>query len=251
MKKLLLLTSLIWSCQLASAADLATASEENGFSGKVAETMNTAGYTYVLVDTGAKKIWAASTQFDVKVGDKVKVSAGMPMANYHSKSLNRDFSEVYFVSNIALAGTNSSTPALPPGHPALNSSSAANLPPGHPALTDQNAAPKFELKKIQPVADGKSVQQIYAGKSSLAGKSVKVRGQIVKYNSEIMGKNWLHLRDGSGSAEKSDNDLMVTTSAKAKVGDTALVEGVVSLNKDFGAGYKYAVIVEDAKVTVE
>ena len=88
-------------------------------------------------------------------------------------------------------------------------------------------------------------------KSSLAGQSVKVRGQVVKYNSEILGKNWLHLRDGSGSVGKNDNDLMVTTSTKVKVGDTVLVEGTVSLNKDFGAGYKYAVIIEDAKVTVE
>ena len=78
-----------------------------------------------------------------------------------------------------------------------------------------------------------------------------MRGKIVKYNSQILGKNWLHLRDGSGSVEKMDHDLMVTTSTKVKVGDTVLVEGIVSLNKDFGAGYKYEVILDDAKVTVE
>ena len=66
-----------------------------------------------------------------------------------------------------------------------------------------------------------------------------------------MGKNWLHIRDGSGSADKSDNDLTVTTSTPAKLGDTVLVTGLVSLNKDFGAGYKYTVILDDAKVTVE
>jgi hypothetical protein len=78
---------------------------------------------------------------------------------------------------------------------------------------------------------------------------VKVRGKVVKYNSGIMGKNWLHIQDGSGAA--GSNDLTVTTSANTKVGDTVLVAGVLSANKDFGSGYKYALIVQDAKVTVE
>jgi hypothetical protein len=80
---------------------------------------------------------------------------------------------------------------------------------------------------------------------------VTVRAKVVKYNAAILGKNWLHVRDGSGSAEKMDNDLTVTTSAAAKVGDTVLVSGKIVVNKDFGAGYKYAVMLDDAKVTVE
>jgi hypothetical protein len=71
----------------------------------------------------------------------------------------------------------------------------------------------------------------------------------VKYNGGIMGKNWLHIRDGSG--QEGNNDLTVTTDAPAKVGDTVLVKGKVSTDRDFGGGYKYPVIVEDAKVTVE
>jgi hypothetical protein len=78
-----------------------------------------------------------------------------------------------------------------------------------------------------------------------------VRGKVVKYNAEIMGKNWLHIQDGSGSADKSNNDLTVTTTTPAKVGDTVLVTGSVTTNKDFGAGYKYTVILDDAKVVVE
>ena len=78
-----------------------------------------------------------------------------------------------------------------------------------------------------------------------------MRGKVVKYNAMIMGKNWLHLRDGSGSDDKSNNDLTVTTATPAKLGDTVLVTGNVSTNRDFGAGYKYTVILEDAKVTVE
>jgi hypothetical protein len=96
---------------------------------------------------------------------------------------------------------------------------------------------------------GKTIADLYAASAQLGGKSVKVRGKVVKYNANILGKNWLHLQDGTGSA--GSNDLLVTTSAEAKRGDTVLIEGQVALNKDFGAGYKYNLLVEDAKVTVE
>ena len=251
MKKILLIGLAIFTLQFAVSAG----EPAGGFSGKVVETLNTAGYTYVLVDTGGKKTWAAAVQFDVKVGDKVSVAAGTPMTNYHSKSLNRDFDEVYFTGGITVNGGDiaptGTAPTLPPGHPPLTGSTASTLPPGHPSLTGQPAAPKLDLTGIKRADGGKTIREIYAAQSKLAGKTVTVRGKIVKYNSQILGKNWLHLRDGSGSVEKMDHDLMVTTSTKVKVGDTVLVEGIVSLNKDFGAGYKYEVILDDAKVTVE
>ncbi len=70
----------------------------------------------------------------------------------------------------------------------------------------------------------------------------------MKANSGIMGKNWLHLRDGSGTQEKADNDITITTDGTAAVGDVVVVTGVVRLDKDFGAGYAYPVIIEEAKV---
>ena len=107
------------------------------------------------------------------------------------------------------------------------------------------------MKGIKRADGGNTIQEIFAAQSKLAGKTVIVRGKVVKYNSQIMGKNWLHIRDGSGSANKADNDLTITTDTAAKLGDTVLVTGNVSTKKDFGAGYKYDVILEDAKVTVE
>jgi hypothetical protein len=65
----------------------------------------------------------------------------------------------------------------------------------------------------------------------------------------IMGKNWIHVQDGTEAA--GNYDLTVTTQGTAKVGDVVVVEGGISLNKDFGAGYKYDVIMEDASCTVE
>lgn len=129
----------------------------------------------------------------------------------------------------------------------------APLPEGHPTIGTHDsaapAAPKFDFSKIVKPKDGKTVQEVYQEKAKLNGKRVTLRGKVVKYSEAIMGKNWLHLRDGTG--KEPANDLTVTTQAKTKVGDTVLVEGTIWLDKDLGAGYKYDVIIEDAKVKIE
>jgi hypothetical protein len=234
-----------------SAASLA-GPEASGFTGKVVETTNAAGYTYVRVDTGGKKLWAVTTQFPVAVGDTVTVGAGMPMDNYHSKSLNRDFDRVYFTGSINVnGGAAGAAPALPPGHPAIPAGGMAGLPAGHPSLTAPAGDAAIDLKGIKKAEGGKTIQEIYAARKKLAGKEVTVRGKVVKYNAMILGKNWLHIQDGSGSAEKGDNDLTVTSADSTSLGATVLVSGIVHTNRDFGAGYKYEVIIEDAKLTPE
>jgi hypothetical protein len=162
---------------------------------------------------------------------------------------------VYFTGGITVNGgtapVSATAPVLPAGHPPLDGAKPVALPPGHPALTGTAPAVKFDLTGIPRAAGGQTIAEIFAGRATLAGKPVLVRGKVVKYNAMIMGKNWLHIRDGSGTADVQDNDLAVTTATAAKLGDTVLVSGVVTTNKDFGAGYKYVVILEDAKVTVE
>ena len=250
MKSILLLGALLLPVSFALAADT-PAGDEAGFSGKVVETTNTAGYTYVQVDTGGKKLWAATTQFPVKVGDSVAVAAGTPMTGYHSKTLNRDFDVVYFTGSIAVNGGAGAGAALPPGHPPLAGGATPALPPGHPALTTPPAKPNLDLTGIKRAAGGKTIKEIYAAKAKLAGQTISVRGKVVKYNAMILDKNWLHIQDGTGDAGAQDNDLTITTATPTAVGATVLVTGKVATNRDFGAGYKYAVIIEDAKVVVE
>ena len=123
------------------------------------------------------------------------------------------------------------------------------MPPGetHPAPAP---AETVDLAGIAKAEGGKTVAEVFAEKDQLAGKPVTFRGKVVKTNANIMGKNWLHVRDGSGA--DGTNDLTVTTAgAIPNVGDTVVVTGPVVLNKDFGMGYVYDVLIEDAQVTVE
>ena len=85
-------------------------------------------------------------------------------------------------------------------------------------------------------------------RTELSGKPTTIRGQVVKVNTGIMGKNWLHLRDASGTDAAKDNDLTVITKDVAAVGDVVVATGKVTTNKDFGAGYSYPVVLEDAAV---
>jgi hypothetical protein len=210
--------------------------------GKVAETMNSGGYTYALIDTGKEKVWAAGPVTPMAVGDTVSIAAGGQMKNFPSKTLNRTFDKIYFVSAYIKGGAPGGAAAAP--DPSHGSPQAA--PGGHGA--PPSASPPV-VKKVKPAKDGYTVAAIYGKRNELAGKEVSVRGQVVKVSNGIMGKNWLHLQDGTGTAP--NNDLVVTTDATAKVGDIVLIRGKVAADKDFGHGYKYAVIIENAHVSIE
>ena len=212
------------------------------FSGKAVESMNVATYTYVLVDTGKKKLWVAAPRFAVKTGDKVEVANAMAMPDYESKTLKRKFDVVYFTGSVSVNGRNANE------RPA-SAAASGELPPGHPKIDGAVAASVSDFSKITKPAGGKTVSEIVDGRKQLQGREVTVRGKVVKYSSGVMGKNWLHIRDGSGTP--ANNDLTVTTDTPAAVGSTVLVKGRLSTDRDFGSGYFYPVIVENAQVTVE
>ncbi|MGB8931436.1 MAG: OB-fold nucleic acid binding domain-containing protein, partial [Anaeromyxobacteraceae bacterium] len=97
-------------------------------------------------------------------------------------------------------------------------------------------------------ADARTVSEVWTQRKALKDKAVTVRGKVVKFNPGIMGKNWVHLRDGSGTADAKDNDITITTADTVAVGDVVTAKGKVLVEKDFGAGYAYPVIIEEAKV---
>lgn len=208
-----------------------------GITGKVVQTMDAGNYTYLQVDTGKGKVWATTNKCKVKVGETVTIPSGFAKKNFHSKLLNRNFALIYFVNHIVKGGSGQVAAAQ------------KKMPQGHPTADAEKAAKKMNFSGIKKPQGGMTVGQIFADKANLSGKHVTVRAKVVKYTPQVMGKNWLHVEDGTG--KKGADDLTVTTSTNAKVGDTVLISGPITLNKDFGYGYKYDVIMQNAKVTVE
>jgi hypothetical protein len=224
----------------ASKAKMPAATDTIGVSiaGKVIETINAAGYTYVQVHTGSENVWAAAPEFQVRVGDQVVIPEGAPMRNFHSNTLNRDFPVIHFASSIV--NRSGGTQAK-----------GAEMPAGHPPTVVSSTRPPIDVSGVAKADGGIIIGELFADKAKLSGKQVTLRAKVVKFIGQVMGKSWLHVRDGSGDAHAHTNDLTVTTDVTVKVGDTVLVTGKVGLNKDFGYGYKYDVIIEDAKVTLE
>jgi len=229
--------------------------------GTVLEAFDASNYTYLRVKTASGDIWAATAPVKVAVGDRVIVPLEMPMENFHSQTLNRDFPLIYFTSRITREGEASpSVPAMIPGHAPTGGATAGAgtmpggmtgvMPAGMPGgMPGASAAQVTE--PIQPAPGGTTVAGVWTNRKSLAGKTVTVRGKVVKFNGGIMGRNWIHIQDGTGVAADGTNDLLVTSDATAKIGDIITVTGTVAIDKDFTAGYAYAVLIEGATLVAK
>jgi hypothetical protein len=196
--------------------------------GEVLEIRNVDSYTYLRLKTAGGEIWAAVPTTNVKPGGQVTVGNTMVMENFESKTLKKKFDKIVFGQLVDPAAA----PAA--GH--------AGAPPAPP--------PAVKAIKVAKAtgSDARTVAEVVTGKAGLKGKSVLVRGQVVKVSNGIMGKNWLHLRDGTGSAADGSNDILVTTKDTAALGDVVSVKGAVRTDVDLGSGYVYAVLIEDAAV---
>ena len=223
----------------ATPAPPASASASGTVTGAVAETMNSGGYTYARVQATPKDVWIAATELPLKVGDRITAAIDIPMENFNSKTLNRSFPLIYFVSGVTREGEDRAMQPAVAVAPALAAS--------HGEAT-ASAVPQV-VEPIAPAPGGVTIAQVWAQRKALSGKVVVVRGKVVKVNNAIMGSNWFHIQDGSGVAKDGTNDLTITTNATVNVGDVVTISGTLATDKDFGAGYAYDAIVEKATVT--
>lgn len=206
----------------------AAAQEDAYLSGKVVETMNSGGYTYVRIEKNGKKPWVAVPQTEIKVGQQVTFYPGMDMANFKSNTLNRTFDHIIFSPGVAAEGTSSGV------HGAKTAAA--------PVSTE-----KIKVEKATG-SDAFTVSEIHAKAGELDKKTAVVRGKVVKVSEGIMGKNWIHIQDGTGDVSTGNNKLVVTSQDLPTVGDVVTMKGVIYKDKDFGAGYRYSVIMEEAAI---
>lgn len=230
--------------QPAATAQAAPAATAASLKGKVLERLDAPPYSYLRLETSQGEAWAAVPKTEVEKGNEVTISGALPMTNFESKSLKRKFDTVYFGT---LAGPEAAAPPVAMDAP-------GQMPPTPAGVAAQHAAAAAGPQDVGDVrvakatgADARTVAEVYAQRTALKEKTVTLRGKVVKFNEGIMGRNWVHVRDGSGTAGK-DNDLTITTNDRTAVGEVILVKGTVRVDKDFGAGYAYPVIVEDAKL---
>ncbi len=215
-----------------------TAMPSSPLSGKVVETMNSGGYTYVCLEKKGKKTWVAVPETKVTIGQEMAFQPGVEMQNFPSKTLNRTFDRIIFSAGPATAHNASGKQAAPAGKAATGiGSMAASVPAGKDVKVEKAAGP-----------DAYTIGEIFEKRKTLDKKTVAVRGKVVKVSAGIMGANWIHLQDGTGDSKKSTHDLVATSQDLPSVGDVVTLKGVIAADKDFGAGYQYTVIIEKASI---
>jgi len=191
---------------------------------KVIDKIAVKNYDYLQVSENKNEFWIAVPTMQIDVGETVYFSKYMIMKDFKSSYNNRTFDEILFVDDARKSTT----------------------PDEMKKIHSKALAIEKEKIEIQPLADGKTIEQIFSEKSSLKGKTVKVKGKVVKFNKQIMKRNWIHIQDGTGN--ENNYDLVITSDQDVKVGDIITAEGKLAIDKDFGAGYFFPVIIEEAKI---
>jgi hypothetical protein len=197
---------------------------------KVKEVLQTSQYTYVYVAEGREKYWCAITKAQVEAGQTYYWRAGMEMKDFKSRELNRTFPSVFFVEDFT------DKPIL-----------AESLEPQIPnATTGRQMVPQKEGIAVDRAEGGITVAELFANRNDYTGKTIKIKGEVVKFSPGIMNRNWIHMQDGT--QDGTDYDLVVTTTDTVAVGTMVTIEGTVALDQDFGFGYTYELLVQDALV---
>jgi hypothetical protein len=206
----------------------------------VKEVIQTSAYTYLRVKKGRQEQWIAVNKADIAEGAVVYYEEGMEMKNFKSTELGRTFESVYFVQAISDQPIKQGMPGGMQGNP-----HGGNM--GGGMMGDQPQKPVISRLEIQvdQVEGGTAIGDLFAKRKDYEGKMVTVRGQVTKVNTGIMGRNWVHLQDGTADGENFD--LTLTTAHNPEVGQVVTFSGILSLDKDFGAGYFYEIILENAE----
>ncbi len=168
------------------------------------------------VEEDGKEYWIAGPQMHIKSGVKVSFTEQVWMSNFNSKALGRTFDRILFVGGVIVASSESKAQAASPSK-------------GADAV----------------VAKTYTIKEMFSKKDKLKGKMVRVRGNVVKVSEAIMGHNWVHIKDGTGD-EGSDKLVFRSKKQTASVGSTDTAQGRFETDVDYGFGYFYPVVVEDA-----
>jgi len=190
---------------------------------EVLEVLPTSKYVYLRVDEKGEEFWIATSKKEVNVGEKYFYKNGILKTNFESKEHNRVFDKVYLVANIVAAN-----------HGAEQTTTMSQV----------KEKASIETTPIQQVEGSIKISELVNNKAKYKGKEVQITGKCTKLNPNIMGRNWIHLKDGS----MDEFDLVITSDQPVPEGHVVTMKGIVILDKDFGAGYKYDLIIEMGEI---
>ncbi|MBD3790109.1 MAG: hypothetical protein IE885_07075 [Campylobacterales bacterium] len=225
-----------------AASDMPTStppakSDKKIYYGTVLETKEAMGYTYLKVDENGTQRWVAIIKAPVFKGDKVGYDKTTVMRDFESKSLHQTFKEIIFANEVYL-----------PQKTAKPQSMKSMLNPAN--LTDRPMQ-NSDVKNTKPFVKKEryTIEEIHAYRNELKDQNVTLEGTVYKVSKQIMQRDWVHIGDGTGDEQALTDDLVATLPmTDVKAGDKITLKGKVTVDKDFGYGYFYKVIIEDGTI---
>jgi len=184
-------------------------------------------YTMMLIEEGGEQYWIAANFIDIAPGDQVEFIGGILMRDFHSAAMNHTFPEILLVTNIRIT-------------------EQVDLP-GDADIAQTAPEPREVAIPTTPIvqqAGQVTVADLFATRDDLAGKTVSLTARVIRVSSNIQGKNWIALADGTGS--EPDNQVMAVTAETALLGDTVTATGILRSDHTVGMGHSFKVLLEDA-----
>lgn len=238
----LMITILIISFLIFSVSGTKISAEKKAgpasHTGKLLQMFKSGGYTYLEYESDGKKLWAASKMVVANIGNIIEFNNPLVMKDFYSKTLKRKFELIYFAGMVRAVGK--------PGELSMKSMQSMT---GHKKMNPDKKAIVINAGSVKRADSGYTIAECFSQKDALKGKTILIRAIVVKFSPKIKGRNWVHIRDGSGNT--GTNDITFTTKEILTPGDLILVKGILLLNKDIGSGYSFPVFMEDPEVIKE
>ncbi|MFZ4521388.1 MAG: hypothetical protein ACOYNC_06765 [Bacteroidales bacterium] len=221
-------TFVLLTCEIAVKAQPGGGNTQTVYKAVITEVLPTSNYTYLHVLVEGSLKWLAVPVKEFKTGDTCFYRGGLVMPDFASKELKKTFDKVIFLEGVSTTREGAVKPGL--------------VVPDHTAKAKQG---KLAIS-VERAEGGITIGELFHNKKTYAGKIVKIKGQVTRFKSGIMGKNWVHVQDGTSFGDKFD--LTATIHDTLVVGSTVTLESKVTTDKDFGSGYFFEIILEDAIV---
>lgn len=199
----------------------------------VLETLDAGTYTYLLLESDGKEFWGAVTARTVEIGKTYYYTESVWMKDFESKQLQRTFDAVLFIDHFG-------EQPLHAGNPNMQTSTQ-----------DHTSTSREENLTITHSGEEISLEELFGNKEKYKGKQVTVKGEVVKINTGIMDRNWIHIQDGTSYEDQYDLTVTTTADVGFDLNDIVAFKGTITIDKDFGAGYFYGVIMENASQVVK
>ena len=207
-----------------------TSNTTDGFTTvKVKEVEQVGSYTYLLVKAKGPEYWVVVPSMEASPGETYKYQGGMLMQDFYSKEMDRTFDKVVFLEAIFAEN---------------NMPASASAPAPQTEAHGGKVAVEKSSVNVEAGEGTIAISDLFSDPKAYDGKTIRVKGEVTKFNPAIMDRNWVHLQDGTEFEGKYD--LTATSMESFEEGGIVTLEGILAVNKDFGYGYSYEILLEKA-----